>query len=247
MAKKCFHLRTVLSVTTGRLLTESESPNDNGIGKMYALLGHMTGDSPFTHQLGRFAEECKPWLFRWFPELATANACLDKLDEWIKKDKTGTNEEGIKIWLTELKMLDPRIQDVYEIGQIPMDDHDRKEPYKERKIMERLMSKVVTFCDVCGKEIPYPNNKCKICGNVMCYDCGKDNMKTFFHAVSFSGSDDGDYCTECLCNPIPPEHVELIEAYKVIESLRAEYKAWNKDFETRHKTAEAKVKALLSN
>ena len=116
--KKEFALRTILSVTTGRLLTESDKPNDNGIGKMYDLLSHMTGDSVWTHQLGRFAEECKPWPLRWFPELATASACLVKLDDWIKKDKTGTAEEGIKIWLTELKMLDPRIQEAYEIGQI---------------------------------------------------------------------------------------------------------------------------------
>jgi len=128
---KTFTLRTVLSVTTGRLLTEPKGPRDNGIDRMYELLNHMTGDSAFTHQLGRFAEECKPWLFRWFPELATASACLDKLDDWIKRDKTGTNEEGIKMWLTELKMLELKIKDVYSIGQIPMDDHDKKDAYDE--------------------------------------------------------------------------------------------------------------------
>ena len=128
---KTFTLRTVLSVTTGRLLTEPKGPRDNGIDRMYELLNHMTGDSAFTHQLGRFAEECKPWLFRWFPELATASACLDKLDDWIKRDKTGTNEEGIKMWLTELKMLEPKIKDAYSIGQIPMDDHDKKDAYDE--------------------------------------------------------------------------------------------------------------------
>jgi len=135
MAKKTFTLQTVLSVTTGRLLIESKGPNDNGISDMYEILSHMTGDSVWTHQLGRFAEECKPWLFRWFPELATASACLDKLDEWIKKDMTGTAQEGIKMWLTEIKMLDPRIQDTYEIEQIPMDDHNHKDPYDELVIM----------------------------------------------------------------------------------------------------------------
>jgi len=132
---KTFALGTVLSVTTGRLLTEREGPRDNGIGRIYVLLNHMTGDSVYTHQLGRFAEECKPWLFRWFPELKIANACVSNLDGWIMRDKTGTNEEGIKMWLTELKMLEPKIKDQYDIGQIPMDDHDKKDPYDELIVM----------------------------------------------------------------------------------------------------------------
>lgn len=130
MAKKIFTLRTILSVTTGRLLTEPEGERDNGIGRMYELLGHMTNDSPFTHQLGRFAEECKPWLFRWFPELGMANGYLDKLDAWIKKDQTD-RQEGIKMWIAELKLLEPNIQDEYEIDRIPMDDHDKKHPWDE--------------------------------------------------------------------------------------------------------------------
>jgi len=134
-SKKSFTLRTILSVTTGRLLTKSKGPTDNGIEDMYQLLGHMTGDSPFTHQLGRFADECKPWLFRWFPELKMANAALPKLDEWIKIDKTGTKEEGVKMWLAELKLLAPNIKDTYQIGRIPMDDHDKKHPYDELVIM----------------------------------------------------------------------------------------------------------------
>jgi len=97
---------------------------------MYKLLNHMTGDSAFTHQLGRFADECKPWLLHWFPELKMANACLAKLDGWIKRDKTGTGE-GVKMWLAELKLLEPKIKDTYEVGQIPMDDHDVRHPYDE--------------------------------------------------------------------------------------------------------------------
>ena len=128
---KTFTLRTVLSVTTGRLLTESEGPRDNGIGRMYELLNHMTGDSAFTYQLGRFAEECKPWLFRWFPELKIANAFLNEkgLDECISK--TATPEEGIVMWLNMLKTLEPKIKDQYDIGQIPMDDHDKKDSLKK--------------------------------------------------------------------------------------------------------------------
>lgn len=132
--KKTFALRTILSVTTGRLLTEPQGERDNGIGRMYELLGHMTNDSPFTHQLGRFAEECKPWLLKWFPELKMVNACLDKLDGWIKKDQTD-GQEGIKLWIAELQLLDPKIQHNYDIGPIPMDDHDKKHPWDELAAM----------------------------------------------------------------------------------------------------------------
>jgi len=98
---------------------------------MYKLLSHMTGDSVFTHQSGRFAEECKPYLFGWFPELKIANDFLGKkgLDEWISK--TATPEEGIEMWLDELKILEPKIKDTYEVGQIPMVDHEIKHPYDE--------------------------------------------------------------------------------------------------------------------
>ena len=67
---KRFSLRTVLTVTTGRLLTAPTEDGGNGIGDLYEILGWITMESsPNTHQLGRFADECKPYLFRFFPEL----------------------------------------------------------------------------------------------------------------------------------------------------------------------------------
>lgn len=69
METKAFPLRTILTVTTGRLLTKRKDPNDNGIGDLYEFLEWMCGEPPFTHTLGRFSKECKPYLFRWFPEL----------------------------------------------------------------------------------------------------------------------------------------------------------------------------------
>lgn len=128
---KKFPLRVLLTVTTGQLLTEGKGDRDNGIGDLYELLGWMTDDSPFTHQLGRFAEECKPLLYKWFPEIAVAEACLDSLDSWISKDKTGTAREGIKMWLTELKMMFPEIKDEYEVPKIPKEGHTSKNPISE--------------------------------------------------------------------------------------------------------------------
>lgn len=123
-----FTLRTVLTVTTGRLLTESEGPRDNGIGRMYKLLGWMTSDEPFTHQLGRFSEECKPWLLRWFPELAAADELLDEMDVQIE---THGAEIGIKAWVDRLLATHKGIQRTYDVPKIPRDDHIVKNAYDE--------------------------------------------------------------------------------------------------------------------
>ncbi len=79
MATKQFHLGDVLSITTGRLL----SPE--GIGGVYKILNFMTGDNLYTHQLGRVAEECKPFLLKQFPALASIDATeitRENASEW---------------------------------------------------------------------------------------------------------------------------------------------------------------------
>lgn len=132
-----FPLRVLLTVTTGRLLTEAKGPSDNGIGDLYEILGWMTEDPPFTHQLGRFGEECKPWLLTWFPELAYASVSLNSLDKWLKADKTGTGSEGVKMWLAELKMMFSSIKDSYDVPRIPKEDHTPKDPVEE---LEEMLS-----------------------------------------------------------------------------------------------------------
>ena len=126
---RSFPLRVILTVTTGRLLTEGKGDNDNGISDLYELLGHMTGESPYTHTLGRFAEECKPYLYKWFPELAQAEAALKSLDKWLKISPTCA-DEGVKMWLTELTMT-TECKPEYEIGRIPNEKHIRKDPIGE--------------------------------------------------------------------------------------------------------------------
>ena len=120
---KKFPLRVLLTVTTGRLLTKRQGPRDNGISDLYELLGWMTNDEPFTHQLPRFANECKPWLLRWFPELANADALLPLLDEAI--EKMG-GERGVEFWLDGLTF-----EREYDAPRIPRDDHQRKNAYDE--------------------------------------------------------------------------------------------------------------------
>lgn len=59
-----FDLSDILSVTTGVLLSRRH------VEGLYDLMGFMTGDSLYTHQLGRAMDSCKPELLRQMPWLA---------------------------------------------------------------------------------------------------------------------------------------------------------------------------------
>src|SRR5579864_6454672 len=119
-----FPLRDLLTVTTGRLLTKPKGPKDNGIDSLYKLLAYMAGEAPFTHQLGRFGEECKPWLLRWFPELANANT--DSLDEFLKVE---CPEKAVETWLASC--VSGGMSDSYDVLIMPAVDHKRIDPIEE--------------------------------------------------------------------------------------------------------------------
>lgn len=53
--KREFHLGTILSITTTRLLAP------NGISDVYDICDFMTQDSNYTHQLPRVSRECATW------------------------------------------------------------------------------------------------------------------------------------------------------------------------------------------
>ena len=148
---KTFPLRVILTVTTDRLLTEPKD-GGNGIGDLYAILNHMTQDNLFTHQLGRASEECKPWLLRWYPELAACGVdkSMDSLDRWLNADRVG-GSEAVRMWLTELKMMFPNLRDEYEIGQLPADDHEVKDAFDELVEMrgtDELIILIDTDCNL---------------------------------------------------------------------------------------------------
>jgi hypothetical protein len=140
---KTFSLRTVLTVTTGRLLTEPKGPNDNGIGDLYELLNWITGDNLFTHQLPRAGETAKPYLLKCFPELWPVCASLNSLDQWIAKDRTG-GHEGIKMWLTEIRMMFPEIKAAYDIAPLP-DGWVHVDPIIEAETMVGDRSKIIVL------------------------------------------------------------------------------------------------------
>lgn len=131
---KSFPLNVVLTVTTGRLLTTAKGERDNGIGDLYEILGWICDDQPYTHQLGRFAQEAKPHLLKWFPELAAASSelALASLDKWMESTKrSGAKDQACLMWLTELKMMNLGLKATYDIPQIPKNAHVEKDPVAE--------------------------------------------------------------------------------------------------------------------
>lgn len=61
---KMFHLGDVLTVTTGRMMSQT------GWDGLYAILNYMTKQNLFTHQLPRASNAAKPDLLRQYPGLA---------------------------------------------------------------------------------------------------------------------------------------------------------------------------------
>ena len=138
METKRFPLRDVLSVATGRLLTEPRCPDDNGIEDLYKILDWMTNDSNFTHQLSRAGRECQLWLLRWFPELAEADALIPRLDAALDtndplcatKDHKAVHQAIIAPWLESVS-AETSCKTYYDVPRIPADDHDRNDPVAE--------------------------------------------------------------------------------------------------------------------
>lgn len=113
-----FHIGDILFITTGRLT----SPR--GMDGIYDILGYMTDDSPFTTQLGRFAEECKPYLeqqlgeaiklYSEVPETITDSLSLYRWlhtvtegmngDPFLKVGKVGEKDHAAMDVMTELEL-----------------------------------------------------------------------------------------------------------------------------------------------
>lgn len=140
---RSFPLRTVLSVTTGRLLTAPKN-GGNGIEDMYDLLGFITNDAPFTHQLGRFADEVRPWLLQQFPELGMAKIALGRLDVYRKE---GGSLAAVNRWLAELVEEFPEIKESYEIARMPAQAHTRRDPLEELAAMTQAPIAVMRPAD----------------------------------------------------------------------------------------------------
>lgn len=136
---KKFPARVLLTVTTGRLLTKPNGERDNGIRDLYDILGWMTNDSPFTHQLVRFADECKPHLARMFPELEKVESAenLARFDGLIDSAQAGGVKAifaAIDTWLEQMT-AECGLQPEYEVPRIPDESHEVMEPISELAVM----------------------------------------------------------------------------------------------------------------
>jgi hypothetical protein len=110
MQTKDFHLGDILTITTGRLV----SPRH--IEGVYDILGWMTGESLFTHQLPRVAKEACPVLLAAHPQLAS-----------VDKDAE-INAGNLDAWLAA------RVAEFGEMLPVPKlnaDQHERIDPLSE--------------------------------------------------------------------------------------------------------------------
>jgi hypothetical protein len=104
---------------------------------IYDILGYMTDDSPYTTQLGRFAEECSPYLEQ---RLGDAIKPYSEVPEGVKDNLS------LYRWLhgvTEGMNGDPFLK-VTKIGE---DNHAVMDPITELELDHgpEIMKKVITI------------------------------------------------------------------------------------------------------
>lgn len=123
MEKKRFHISDVLSITTGRLVSNRH------IGGVYDILGFMTGENLFTHQLPRASEQCRPFLAAQFPQLASDELQADivAMCDALPDDKA---EAQIRItaWLAKTA---ERHGEFFDVEKLPAGDSGHVDPLQE--------------------------------------------------------------------------------------------------------------------
>lgn len=110
MAKQ-FHISDILSVSTGSLLSNRHMDG------MYDILGYLTGEELYTHQLPRAMRDVKPWLMAQHPGLPTADDAKhvnehnyksfvadwqEKFGEWLSIEPMPAGENGPRDPIQEL-------------------------------------------------------------------------------------------------------------------------------------------------
>lgn len=113
MDNRMFHLADILSVTTGRLVSK------RGVAAIYDVLNFMTGNTNFTHQLGRVSEEVKPHILAQHPELAAVDASDVNRNNWqswiAKQESTYGREFALTRMKTEAVTHKNPIEDLCEM------------------------------------------------------------------------------------------------------------------------------------
>jgi hypothetical protein len=120
---RMFDLGDVLSVTTGKLVAPRH------IDAMYDLLGFMTGDTLWTHQLPRACDECAPELLRQHPQLAQ-----------VQPPSEFRDADHVWSWLAAQKRIHG---DQVSVAPLAASDHTSINPVAELKMM-RPDAEVIT-------------------------------------------------------------------------------------------------------
>lgn len=125
MQTRQFNLGDVLSITTGRLLS------DRHMEGIYDILNFMTGDSLFTHQLPRARSECIPYLLKQHPDLGSSE--IEKALTVLDRNLDGIEDNdarGLVIdnWLENQQKKYGKMLDVMKI---PSNAHETKDPIEE--------------------------------------------------------------------------------------------------------------------
>ena len=106
---KNFHLGDILSITTGTLISPRKMEG------VYDILGYMTGESLYTHQLPRVAQEAEPVLLALHPQLADA-------------DLSGITAEN---WEERLLDLVQKFGEMLPVPTLSENQHERIDPLSE--------------------------------------------------------------------------------------------------------------------
>lgn len=109
METKEFATAHVLSCVTGRLMGD--------IGGVYEVLGWMTGESLFTHQLPRVSKEARPVIVAVHPTLQQA---IDEAEQ--------VNPDNFRQWL---QTWEDRYGPVIAVPKLGADQHERIDPLSE--------------------------------------------------------------------------------------------------------------------
>ena len=129
-----FPPEVILTVTTGRLLCD--------IGLLYPLLDFLADDKLWTHQLGRVADECSPFILRQYPQFdpdgPLLGGPLKALDASIAALKGSESEHSessavVRRWVAA--HVRPFFDAAYPLDPIPASEHTRISPIIEVQMM----------------------------------------------------------------------------------------------------------------
>lgn len=106
---RTFHLGVLISITDGHLVAPNQTDD------IYEILNYMSNDELETVQLGRVADECKPYLFEQFPFLREI-------------DGSSITRENVWGWLAEQVA---KYGEWHEVRPMHFEDHETLSPIED--------------------------------------------------------------------------------------------------------------------